>query len=831
MTLLAWCVAFVSGVAAELALEYAPRGSEAPAFWLIASATAAATVGLGMRAGKSRWLIAPLGALFVLGALFGWTSLYGPGPRPAADNSASVSVSAGAVVLQGTLIADPAPAREGARLRLLVDYCTPVSGPVPQGPAPSWRPGLNVRSFDPFELDVYARRLLAPPGSDRTVDGFRYGDRYYVEGRYRPLPSPAEASVGSVSAFEVHLIGESGGNAVRRVIASFRQRLFDAIRKSVSGEAGGLAAALVTGDRRGMSRDTEERFRQAGTAHLLAISGLNVTLVGGLAMGAAAWAIGRRRQLYLLAPFAVTWGYATLAGLSPSVVRAAVMFTVYLAAHALGRQRSVLPAIGLAAAVMVAVQPDVIESVSFQLSFAAVAGIAVLSPGMAERGRTLWARLTGAAAPPVGAVDAVIRGVAAGLGATIATVPLFLFHFGSFAVWGTVSTLLAMPVLAVLTISAAAAGLLGMVWPLAGQVAGWPAWLAGEYTVQLSSFFAWLPPGAIETGKWAGWTSLLLYAATVLWLGRQVPVGAALSALKAAARPPEAQPWWLRKQPPAWLTVLALMLAAAAWAGAASARSDGLLRVTFFETGQGDVIFIETPNRTQALIDGGRSADGAAKSVGGALPFWDRSLDLVLLTHSDQDHVGGLQAVVERFQVWAVAEGPSPSESTDVYEQWRKATAGHPRRHTLTGGSIIALDDGVALEVVSAGPVYSGAPDNDASVVGRLRYGNFSVLLTGDIEQAAERRLVATGLDLSADVLQAPHHGSNSSSSDSFVRAVSPQVVVVSAGNRNQYGHPHEDALTRLRTAVAPDRIFITKDRGNVTIVTDGVRLWVETTR
>lgn len=817
MRLAAWSAAFLLGVAAALSLDFAPgKAVPAAAFWTLAGSAALLMAAVAVRGGRTALLLAPLGVLLFAGALLGGREL----------DSRERAVPAGApdtpgeAVFEGVVLEDPAPAAGGTRLQLRVEAVYGAAGP-------------RVARFD---AAVFADRLSAPPSSARPLDGFRYGDRYRVQGRWRPADKQAGLFAGSLFAKKAVLTGEDGGNAVRRAVAGLRQRMFDSIRRAVRGDAGALSAATVVGDRRGISPELTEAFREAGTAHLLAISGMNIALVGGMALAAGAVLIGRRRQVYLLVPLMAVWGYGALAGLSPSVVRAVVMFTVYLAAYALGRQRSALPALGLAAAVMVALDPDVLGSVSFQLSFAAVAGIAVLGPGVADACRRAWMRLTRSPEPPGGMIEAAIFATAIGIGATAATAPLVLFHFGAFATWGVVSTMLAAPAIAPLTISAAAGGALGLAWPTAAQVAGWPAWLTGEYIANLSRFFAWAPPGAVETGRWAAPASVALYSALVAWLARRwllkagrKAAGGILALLRkrpAGARASAAMLW----RPPAWLIGLACVVAAVMWTGAITSRPDGLVKVTFFETDNGDAIFIETPNGTQALIDGGRAVNGAVRSVDARLPFWDRSLDLVLLTHGDQDHVGGLEAVLERFDVALVADAPLPPE-TDVYRSWLRAAEGRPDRVKLSGGEIIALDDRVALEVVSAGPLWEGAPENDSAVVTRLRYGEVTVMLTSDISCAGEAWVLASGADLKSTALKVAHHGSGDSTCEPFLEAVKPIVAVIQAGAKNIYGHPDEEAVARLRAVVPDENILMTKDRGDVTVITDGNRLWVETKR
>ena len=182
------------------------------------------------------------------------------------------------------------------------------------------------------------------------------------------------------------MIDTGGGNKLRSAIAGYRSSVAYFLVDSLGSKTGGLAAAMLVGDRTKLLPETVADFRASGLAHVLAISGLHIAMVGGIVVALSAWAFGRSKQLYLIAPVLAVWGYATMAGLSPSVTRAAIMFSVYMAARLFGRQRSVLPPLALAATLMLAIDPEIISSVSFQLSFAAVLGIALFSARIAANG-------------------------------------------------------------------------------------------------------------------------------------------------------------------------------------------------------------------------------------------------------------------------------------------------------------------------------------------------------------------------------------------------------------------------------------------------------------
>lgn len=685
-----------------------------------------------------------------------------------------------------------------------------------------------------FPVTVFAGGLSDVTGSGRSSSGFRYGDVYEFSGTFSPSSSRfAEDSAGTIFTGVVLLVSTDKGNSLRRNIAGVREWISGNLSRTLNEPASGLARTMLVNDRTGLSEELNLDFRESGTSHILAISGLHVTLISGLAMAFATAFFGRRGQYYLLIPFVVAWGYATLAGFSPSVTRAAIMFSVWLLARALGRQNASLPAIGFAAAVMVAISPEVLKSLSFQLSFAAITGIAVLTPRIMTAADRLFPRLHINGPDGNRIVTALVGGVAVSIAATLVTWPLVAVNFGGAPVWGGVATVIMLPAVPLLIVFAALSALAAAVSPQLAEIIGWPAWLLGEFIAETASFFRGLPPGVVDTSGWSAATAVLAYAAITFvfdWRSVKRIASAWLSRVRKFASTPLAEPSFVRNGVPVWLVVAAITVAAVSWAGAVTSASSEDLTITLFETDRGDMVLIRTPNGNSALIDGGRDPLGAARRLDNALPFWDRSLDLLLVTHPDADHIGGLRSIVERYQVGVIAETPTEHSST-VYAAWRRSMDEFGNTTELQVGSIVALDDGVTLEVLSGGRPFPDASINDASVVTMLRYGDFSMLLTGDITAITERRLLASGVDLRATVLKVPHHGSDTSSTQQFLESVDPEIAIVQVGNDNRFGHPTEDVMDRIQSLVLEENIFITSQDGDLTVRTDGSRVKVTAKR
>ena len=260
------------------------------------------------------------------------------------------------------------------------------------------------------------------------------------------------------------------------------------------------------------------------------------------------------------------------------------------------------------------------------------------------------------------------------------------------------------------------------------------------------------------------------------------------------------------------------------WGIVAHANRSGVLTVVFLDVGQGDAIYIEAPNGNQVLIDGGPSSGALLRALGGVMPFYDRSIDLVLATHPDQDHVGGLPSVIDRMHVESVVTTENTSE-TGAYGAFEKAIIEKSPRHVFArAGERIVLDDGIVLEILFPDRNTVGWDSNTGSIVARLSYGAESFLFMGDSPQSVEQYLVGkNGSILHSNVVKLGHHGSRTSSSRVFLSAVSPEYAVVSAGKDNKYGHPHKEVTELLNEFNIP--FVSTAERGSIIFKTDGETL------
>ncbi|OIO49972.1 MBL fold metallo-hydrolase [bacterium (Candidatus Gribaldobacteria) CG_4_10_14_0_2_um_filter_41_16] len=252
---------------------------------------------------------------------------------------------------------------------------------------------------------------------------------------------------------------------------------------------------------------------------------------------------------------------------------------------------------------------------------------------------------------------------------------------------------------------------------------------------------------------------------------------------------------------------------------------DGNLKVVFFDIGEGDSVFVETPQGHQILIDGGPGQRVLTK-LGRAMPFWDKTIDLVISTHPDYDHLSGLVSVLERYQVKAVLWNGGLVNNT-VFTNWQKDLAIEKARvWTAQSGQVIKA--GVARFFVLY-PLADLAgqsvekESNSSSVVARLSYGDSDFLFTGDLPSKNEADLLDSNQNVASEVLKVAHHGSKYSSSPEFLAMVGPQLAVISCGANNTYGHPNQEVLSNLQNfAITVKR---TDQLGDIKVVSDGKNL------
>lgn len=275
-----------------------------------------------------------------------------------------------------------------------------------------------------------------------------------------------------------------------------------------------------------------------------------------------------------------------------------------------------------------------------------------------------------------------------------------------------------------------------------------------------------------------------------------------------------------------YLCVTCAIICVLIWYGVYYLESPHNLVIHFFDVGQGDGMFFELPNHVQVLIDGGPGS-GMLSKLGSVMPFWDRTIDLVILTHPHADHVDGLIDVLKRYDVGMVIESGSFYPTPD-YDEWNTLVK---QKHIpvvyARRGQSVALSNISKLDILYPQKEIIGkrfTNIHDGMVVSKLSYGSTTILFTGDAERPIEYELIASGIPIAVDILKIGHHGSKTSTTQNFLDAVHPRFAVISVGRKNRYGHPHTDVVDRIKASGID--LFRTDIHRDIEFMSNGVRVW-----
>ncbi|HET6706492.1 ComEC/Rec2 family competence protein, partial [Amycolatopsis sp.] len=572
----------------------------------------------------------------------------------------------------------------------------------------------------------------------------------------------------------------------QRASAGLRAGLHD-LCQVLPEEPAGLLPGLVLGDTGALSPRVEQEFVSAGLAHLTAVSGGNLAVVcGAVLLLLRLLRLGPR--LSAAAAGTCLAGFLVLVGPEPSVLRAGVMAAVALLALALGRRGSALPALAFAVCLLVVADPAMATDFGFALSVCATGGLVLLAPR--------WAGALVRRGIPPGFAE----GLAIPLAAFLVTAPVLAGMAGSVSLVSVLTNILAAPVVAPATVLGVLATVTGPWWPGAGKVLVHLAAPEAEWLITVARHGARVPGAVIA---WpGGWLGGLLAAAV-------------LGVLVAAVRHRCVRVLLAVVVAGALLVFVPVRVLAPAW----PPRNWAVVEC---DVGQGDAVVLATAEPGRAVVVDAGPEPGPVDECLHRLGI-DR-IPLLVLSHLHADHIGGLASVFDGRAVGAIAVGPGRSPGW----AWHQVAAEAARRAVplveLNPGE--RLDwPGLALDVL--GPRYvparqtgpqDGTTINNSSVVLRAETTAGRVLLTGDVELAAQADLLADIGNLTAEVLKVPHHGSRYSL-PSFLAAVAPRVALVSVGAGNTYGHPNKSTMDTLGALGA--RVTRTDVDGDTAVVGD----------
>ncbi len=694
----------------------------------------------------------------------------------------------------------------------------------------------NKQSFKYGDY-IRAKTRLKKPHSFNNPGGFDY-ERYLL---YKGIKVRGFIN----NSAKIVILRENRGNILKIRLEKFRTSMRNLISATSPNYEGKILQALILGEKGQIPEDILENFKRTGISHVLAISGLHIGIIAFLSL-ILIKAIMKSSEYLLLkfniikasAIFAIIpiIGYAFIAGLGISTVRATIMILTFIVAVLLGKERDLLNTLALAAFIILIVTPVSLFDVSFQLSFTAVAAILIIAPRLS----TLIPRRdydeTDKSPPSLKRkfVFNILLFIIVSLAATIGTLPLIAFYFNRLSAVTLLSNIMIIPIIGFVVLPL---GILTIV------IAPFSSSLA-VFMIKIASFFAGISVSIINY--------LASFSFSYFFVTTPTLIEIAFYYLLIIAGVNVLDMLKLKKtdqtdiESPLKGVIFKITLAFIVIFFTADfiylhlkAMNAGQLQATFIDVGQGSSTLVEFPGGKTMLVDGGGFYDkgfDTGKYV--VAPFlWHeriKKVDIVVLTHPDQDHLGGLIYILENFdirEIWSNGQESNRESYLDFKKIIRKKNI--PHRIVSRETPEIKIGNTVVKILNPAKPINKKEDPssrifdfNNNGVVMKTTFGDISILLPADITGTVERDLAMHGNNLRSNILMAPHHGAYTSSTIPFLKVTRPEIVVFSCGADNAFHFPHPEVLNRYRKIGA--RIFRTDRNGAIMIKTDGESIRIE---
>ena len=652
--------------------------------------------------------------------------------------------------------------------------------------------------------------------ADRVVDA-QYGDRIRATGR---LSLPATWDTFSYADYlarhgvftimqnaGVEVIGSGAGNALHSALINLGKTVQRSISSAIPEPQSGLLTGILLGDEDGMSPALKDAFARVGAAHVVAISGFNMVVVSGIVVRVLSGVFQRNKAVVTLNALSVIAVYALFVGASPGILRAALMSGLLVVGSQLKRKTFVPTSLAFAALLLSLHDPNVLLDIGFQLSFLAVLGLGLFADPLSNRFRRLLDRFL-----PVGAANAVHRilnePLIVSIAAQITTLPLIILYFGRLSIVALPVNVLIVPVQSAVLLLGMAAAVIHAFIPALGMLIFWADLVFVSWTIAVVRFFAELRLAELIVDL----DGRLIQASYLLLFG---------GAMIQAARPlmlQKLQEFFNRN------SVIASLCATGAviWilmCAMRMSRADGQLHVWLLDLGHSNAVLMQTPGGAQALVDGGRFPSRLLTAIGDRLPFYDREIEILVITHPDAWDIAALNSVLDRYSVGAVLYHGQPTGIDQIDSIFKSVRESNTPTVEVKAGYKLEFSDGAAIEVLhpQTQPKITDRL-NDQVMALRVTYGDASFLLTSDLSADGQREMLANGFAKHATVLQIPQHGTVRSTDDEFLAAIQPQIALLQSDLANRRGDPNPDTLAKFNET----DLFRTDTQGTIHLRTDG---------
>ncbi|RJP46402.1 MAG: ComEC/Rec2 family competence protein [Anaerolineaceae bacterium] len=674
-------------------------------------------------------------------------------------------------------------------------------------------------------LRVRATGIDTGDGTDLKVDGlllarvdpndeYQYGEIIRLRGR---LKTPAENEefsyrdylarqgvYSTMSSADVTVLPGKEGNIFTAGLYALKSYALETIYHLFPDPEASLLAGILLGVDNGLPKDLQQAFKDTGTAHIIAISGFNISIIAELFLAVFGRAFGKRRGAFF-AGLGIIF-YTLLVGADAAVVRAAVMGVAALLARHFGRTQDGLNTLFGVGALMALFNPHYLQDVGFQLSFFATLGLILYSQPLEALATRFLSTFNLQSSTVEKTSSFITNFFLLTLAAQVTTLPIMAYHFNRLSLVSFIANPFILPAQPAVMILGGLADILGMIFRPLGQLAAFVAWPFVAYTIRVVDFFAGLPGAAISV-DFPLWAVIVWYVALLgLTVGRE-PFKEFFVSLK--TRLPKIPVW-------AALTVLTL-LAILVWRGVLS-LPDGKLHITFLNVGTSDAILIQTPNGDNVLINGGESLSQLSSQLGQRLPLFNRKLDWLIVASTRENQVNALPRLVDRYPpaqvLWAGnVEASYPSRSLNAW-----LTSHQVRVTRAEEDQVLDLGDGAVLHVVFV---------DERGAVLLVEYGSFRALLPVGMGFDALDKLVTDDSLPPLTALLLADSGFAPLNTSGWIDFLDPQLVLLSVSADNPDGLPNAATLE----AVEGRALLRTDVNGWIEIASDGQSIWVEVER
>jgi len=671
---------------------------------------------------------------------------------------------------------------------------------------------LDVEKVDTGDRDLTAHGLILVRASNNQV--FHYGDRLRLRGKLKTPPENEDFSYRDylaaqqihsyMSSAEVTVLPGKGGNPISAVLYAIKERSLDNIYRMFPDPESSLLAGILLGVDTGLTQELQQAFKNTGTAHIIAISGFNMSIIAGLFVVFFSRFLGPRRGAVLAILGIIL--YTILVGGGAAVVRAALMGSLALFARQVGRRQFALNTLLAVALLMCLWNPLYIWDVGFQLSFFATLGLILYAEPFSQFANGIITKYFPTSTAERFA-ELFSEFVLLTLAAQLTTIPIMAYHFQRISLVSFLANPFILPAQPAVMILGGLAVLLSLVWVPLGQIAAWVAWPFVVYTIRMVELFDRVPHGTIFLGELSIWFVILFYAAllSVTFGGARLKEG--IQSLKGR-----------QTKVPVGIGLVVLVLALLLVSRAAVAIPDRLLHITFLDVGSADAVLIKTPSGKYVLVNGGPSVTTLSDELGRRLPSFNRKLDWLVVAGTEEDDVAALPRVIERYPPDAVvwSGNTQASFSSRVLNEY--LTVQSIPVENVEANQVLDLGDGATLRVLTTGP---------RGAVLLIEWQSFRALLPIGMSFEALDELQEGASIGPVSVLSLADSGYAASNPPEWITNLNPELVVLSVDAADQNGMPDRDVLESVKDYA----LLRTDQNGWIEITTNGEQMWVNVER